>query len=121
MTVLLGPAKGKDFATSLGPWLVTPDELPYDGEWLDLQATVAVNDRLVARCESEPMHFSWPEIVAYAARDTVLRPGDVLGSGTLAGGCLLELGTIDGHWIEPGDVVTLSAPGLGELRTPVEG
>jgi fumarylacetoacetate (FAA) hydrolase len=48
-----------------------------------------------------------------------LRPGDVLGSGTLAGGCLLELGRLDGRWIEPGDEVTLAAPGLGELRTPV--
>jgi fumarylacetoacetate (FAA) hydrolase len=121
MTVGLGPAKGKDFATSLGPWLVTRDELPFDGEWLDLQATVTVNDRAVARAESEPMQFSWPELVAYAARDTRLCPGDVLGSGTLTGGCLLELGPIEGRWIEPGDMVTLSAPGLGELRTPVVG
>jgi fumarylacetoacetate (FAA) hydrolase len=121
MTVGLGPAKAKDFATSLGPWLVTRDELPYDGEWLDLEATVTVNDRAVARAESEPMQFSWPELVAHAARDTRLRPGDVLGSGTLTGGCLLELGPIEGRWIEPGDMVALSAPGLGELRTPVEG
>jgi fumarylacetoacetate (FAA) hydrolase len=120
MTVGLGPAKGKDFATSLGPWLVTPDELPYDGEWLDLEATVSVNDRPVTRARSEPMQFSWPELIAHAARDTRLRPGDVLGSGTLTGGCLLELGPIDGHWIEPGDVVALWAEGLGELRTAVE-
>jgi fumarylacetoacetate (FAA) hydrolase len=119
MTVGLGPAKGKDFATSLGPWLVTREELPFDGEWLDLEATVTVNDHAVARAQSEPMQFSWPELVAHAARDTRLRPGDVLGSGTLAGGCLLELGPIDGRWIEPGDVVTLSAPGLGELKTAV--
>jgi fumarylacetoacetate (FAA) hydrolase len=83
MSVGLGPAKGKDFATSLGPWLVTPDELPYDGEWLDLEATVSVNGRLVTRAQAEPMHFSWPELVAHAARETTLRPGDVLGSGTL--------------------------------------
>jgi fumarylacetoacetate (FAA) hydrolase len=119
MTVGLGPAKGKDFATSLGPWLVTPDELPYDGEWLDLPATVTVNDRPVARCEAQPMHFSWPEVVAHAAANTRLRPGDVLGSGTLAGGCLLELGPIDGHWIEPGDVVSLWGQGLGELRAEI--
>jgi fumarylacetoacetate (FAA) hydrolase len=62
------------------------------------------------------MHYSWPELLAQAARSTALRPGDVLGSGTLTGGCLLELG---GAWIEPGDEVVLSAPGLGELRTPV--
>ncbi len=121
MTVGLGPAKGKDFATSLGPWLVTPDELPYDGEWLDLEAAVLVGDRPIARAQAHAMHFSWPELFAQAARNTVLRPGDVIGSGTLAGGCLLELGPIDGHWIEPGDVVTLEAMGLGTLRTPVTG
>jgi fumarylacetoacetate (FAA) hydrolase len=119
MTVGLGPAKGKDFATSLGPWLVTPDELPYDGEWLDLQATVSVNDHPLSSAEAMPMQFAWPELVAHAARGTRLRPGDVLGSGTLTGGCLLELGPIEGHWIEPGDVVSLWAEGLGELRTEV--
>lgn len=121
MTVGLGPAKGKDFATSIGPWLVTPDELPYDGEWLDLEAAVFVGDRPIARAQSQGMHFSWPELFAHAARNTVLRPGDILGSGTLAGGCLLELGPIDDHWIEPGDVVTLEAMGLGTLRTPISG
>jgi fumarylacetoacetate (FAA) hydrolase len=119
MTVGLGPAKGKDFATSLGPWLVTADELPYDGEWLDLVATVLVNDRPLTRAESQPMFYSWPQLVEQAGRDTRLRAGDVLGSGTLTGGCLLELGTIDGHWIEPGDVVALRAEGLGELRAEV--
>jgi fumarylacetoacetate (FAA) hydrolase len=119
MTVGLGPAKGKDFATSLGPWLVTPDELPFDGERLDLEATVTVNGRTVTRAQAKPIHFTWPQLVAQAARDTRLRPGDVLGSGTLTGGCLLELGPLEGRWIEPGDEVTLAAPGLGELRTPV--
>ena len=119
MTVGLGPAKGKDFATSFGPWLVTPDELPYDGEWLDLEAAVLVNDRPITRAHSHGMHFSWPELLAHAAQNTVLRPGDVIASGTLAKGCLLELGPIDGRWIEPGDVVTLEAMGLGTLRTPV--
>jgi fumarylacetoacetate (FAA) hydrolase len=119
MTVGLGPAKGKDFATSLGPWLVTPDELPFDGDRLDLEAAASVNGRTVTRAQAKPIHFPWSELVAQAARNTRLRPGDVLGSGTLTGGCLLELGSLDGHWIEPGDEVTLSAPGLGELRTPV--
>ena len=119
MTVGLGPAKGKDFATSLGPWLVTPDELSFDGKRLDLEATVSVNGRTVSRAQAKPIHFPWPELVAQAARNTRLRPGDILGSGTLTGGCLLELGPLDGHWIEPGDEVTLAATGLGELRTPV--
>jgi fumarylacetoacetate (FAA) hydrolase len=123
MTVGLGPAKGKDFATSMGPCLVTPEELRFDGDRLDLEATVTVGERVVARAQSGPMHFSWPELIARAARGTRLRPGDVLGSGTLTGGCLLELGpeSIGGRWIEPGDEVTLAAPGLGELWTPVVG
>lgn len=118
MTVGLGPAKGKDFATSLGPFLVTPDELPFDGQRLSLEATASVNGELLSRCQAAEMHYGWPELVAHAAHETTLRPGDILGSGTLTGGCLLELG---GRWIEPGDEVVLSAPGLGELRTPVVG
>jgi fumarylacetoacetate (FAA) hydrolase len=121
MTVGLGPTKGKDFATSLGPWLVTPDELPYDGERLHLVATVTVNGAGIARADAEPMHYSWPELVARAASGTRLRPGDVLGSGTLTGGCLLELGPIEGRWLEPGDEVVLAAPGLGELHNRVVG
>lgn len=116
MTVGLGPAKGKDFATSVGPWLATPDELPFENGRLALEATATLNGRVIARSWAGAMHFSWPELVAHAARDTRLRAGDVLGSGTLTGGCLLELG---GGWIEPGDELILGAPGLGELRTPI--
>ena len=116
MTVGLGPAKAKDFATSLGPWLVTPDELPYDDGRLQVEATVSVNGRELSRTNAAEQHWSWPELLAHAGRDTRLRPGDVLGSGTLNGGCLLELG---GDWIAPGDVVVLEAEGLGRLETPI--
>ncbi|OLE36761.1 MAG: hypothetical protein AUG48_06405 [Actinobacteria bacterium 13_1_20CM_3_68_9] len=125
VTVGLGPHKAKDFATSLGPWLVTPDELPYEDGRLRLEATVSVNGSELSRCDASEQHFGWPELLAHAARDTRLRPGDVLGSGTLAGGCLLELGPRDlgggrgERWIEPGDVVALAAEGLGTLATPV--
>lgn len=120
MTVGLGPAKGKDFATSLGPMLVTPEELPYEDGRLHLEATVTVNGNEVTRSDASKQHFSWPEIVEQAARDTVLRPGDVLGSGTLGKGCLLELGPLEGErWLEPGDVVALDAPGIGTLANPV--
>jgi fumarylacetoacetate (FAA) hydrolase len=120
MTVLLGPHKGKDFATSLGPWIASPDELPYEDGRLRLEATVALNGREIARSNAAEQRFTWPELLAHAARDTRLRPGDVLGSGTLNGGCLLELGPLAGdRFIEPGDTVELSAPGLGTLRTPV--
>lgn len=120
MTVGLGPAKGKDFATSLGPWIATPDELPYRDGRLHLEATVAVNGTELSRSAADAQHWSWPEIVAHAARDTRLRPGDVLGSGTLGRGCLLELGPLEGdRFLQPGDVVALSAPGLGTLENRV--
>lgn len=123
MSVGLGPAKGKDFATSLGPWLVTPDELPYRDGRLHLTASVSVNGETITQTPAAEQHFSWPELVAHAARDTRLRPGDVLGSGTLNRGCLLELGPLGagahgepaGRWLEPGDEVALHAEGLGTL------
>ena len=120
MTVGLGPAKGKDFATTLGPWIATPDELPYADGRLELDATASVNGTELTRTSAAEQHFSWPDLVAHAARDTRLRPGDVLGSGTLNDGCLLELGPLEGdRWLEPGDVVTLAADGLGEQTTPI--
>jgi fumarylacetoacetate (FAA) hydrolase len=120
MTVGLGPAKGKDFAISLGPWLVTPDELPYEDGRLRVEATATVNGRELTRTSAAEQHWSWPELIAHAARDTRLRPGDVLGSGTLNGGCLLELGPLEGErFLEPGDVVALAAPGLGTLEAAV--
>jgi fumarylacetoacetate (FAA) hydrolase len=123
VTVGLGPAKAKDFATALGPWLVTPDELPLVDGRLQLQASVDVNDREITRSQAGEQHFTWDELVAHAAQDTRLRAGDILGSGTLNRGCLLELGPLDGEggdrWLEPGDTVTLRADGLGELVTPI--
>jgi fumarylacetoacetate (FAA) hydrolase len=120
MTVLLGPHKSKDFGISLGPALVTPDELPYRDGRLHLEAWVTVNGREMGRGNAAAQRFGWPEIVAQAARNTRLRAGDVIGSGTLDRGCLLELGPLHGdRWIEPGDVVALHAEGLGTLETPV--
>jgi fumarylacetoacetate (FAA) hydrolase len=120
MTVGLGPAKGKDFALSLGPWLVTPDELPYEDGRLRLEATASVNGAELTRTNASEQHWSWPELVAHAARDTRLRPGDILGSGTLNRGCLLELGPLDGErFLEPGDEVAIAADGLGVLTTRI--
>jgi fumarylacetoacetate (FAA) hydrolase len=121
MSVGLGTAKAKDFATSIGPWLVTPDELPIEDGRLQLEATVSLNGTEIVRSAAGAMHWSWPQVVAQAARDTRLRPGDVLGSGTLNRGCLLERNAEGGEprWLQPGDTVTLAAPGLGSLTTPV--
>jgi fumarylacetoacetate (FAA) hydrolase len=124
MTVGLGPAKGKDFATSIGPWLVTPDDLPIEDGRLQLTATATINGAEITNTDAGAMHWSWPQMVAHAAKETHLRPGDLLGSGTLNRGCLLELnaeGGIDGEvrWLQPGDTVTISAPGLGSLSAPI--
>jgi fumarylacetoacetate (FAA) hydrolase len=113
MRVGLGPSKGKDFATSLGPVVVTPDEL---GD-LRLEMIARVNGEERSRGNMGDMYHSWEAIVAHAARNTRLTPGDVLGSGTVGGGCILEHG--DGRWLEPGDVVELEVQGIGVLRNVV--
>ena len=113
MKVGLGPAKGKDFATSLGPIVVTPDE--FDGTSAVMTARVNGEER--SRGELADMHFTWDRIVEQAARNTRLLPGDVLGSGTVGTGCILELG--DGRWLQPGDVVELEVEGIGILRNTV--
>jgi fumarylacetoacetate (FAA) hydrolase len=115
MSVGLGPAKGKDFATSLGPELVSPDELPAG---LDMRATARVNGDLRSDSRTGGMNWSWDELLAAAARNTPgLQPGDVIGSGTVGGGCILEHG--DGRWLEPGDVVELEIEGIGVLRNSI--
>jgi fumarylacetoacetate (FAA) hydrolase len=113
MRVGLGPAKGKDFATSLGPVVVTPDEL--DGTGGAMVARVNGEER--SRGDLASMHFSWERILARAALNTRLLPGDVLGSGTVGTGCILELG--DARWLQPGDVVELEIEGIGVLRNTV--
>ncbi|HEY2635936.1 MAG TPA: fumarylacetoacetate hydrolase family protein [Solirubrobacteraceae bacterium] len=120
MTVGLGPAKGKAFATSLGPWLLTVDEVPLADGRVDLEATATINGTEVTRTWAGAQHFPWSELVAHAARDTRLRPGDVLGSGTLNRGCLLELGPLEGErGLEPGDTVALEAGPLGRLENRI--
>jgi fumarylacetoacetate (FAA) hydrolase len=113
MRVGLGPAKGKDFATSIGPVVVTPDE--FDGSAGAMIARVNGEER--SRGELGDMHHRWDALLAQAARDTVLRPGDIIGSGTVGSGCILEHG--DGRWLERGDVVELEIEGIGVLRNTV--
>jgi 2-keto-4-pentenoate hydratase/2-oxohepta-3-ene-1,7-dioic acid hydratase in catechol pathway len=127
MRVGLGPAKGKDFATTLGPWLVTADELePFrdaDG-FLRLQLSVQVNGTEVGRDLLSNMGWPFEELVAHASRGTEVRPGDVLGSGTCGnGGCLAELwgrrGELSPPPLRPGDVVTMTVEGIGTISNTV--
>ncbi|MFH8251196.1 fumarylacetoacetate hydrolase family protein [Microbacterium sp. B2969] len=121
MKVRLGPAKGKDFGTSLGPWIVTADELEQyldaDG-FLAIRAEVLVNGELVGEDLVSNMGWPFPELVAYASRNAKVVPGDVLGSGTVGnGGCLGELwgrgSTIPA--LREGDEVRMTVEGIGEL------
>ena len=113
MKIGLGPAKGKDFATSLGPIVVTPDEL---GD-LRLEMVARVNGEERSRGNLGDMYHSWEAIVAHAARNTELRPGDILGSGTVGTGCILEHG--DERWLQPGDEVELEVEGIGVLKNRI--
>ena len=121
-TVRLGPAKGKDFAASIGPWLVTPDELDdrRTDKGYELEMTATVNGDELSRGTWSSAHFSFGEMVERASADVRLRPGDLLGSGTVGTGCLLEIRDEKlKRYLEPGDVVTLAIERLGELTAPV--
>ena len=121
-TVRLGPAKGKDFATTIGPWLVTPDELADARQptGYDLAMTASVNGEELSRGTWSSAHFSFGQMLARASADTRLRPGDLIGSGTVGGGCLLEIRDEKlKRYLLPGDRVTLAIERLGELSAPV--
>ncbi|KAA1429938.1 fumarylacetoacetate hydrolase family protein [Mycolicibacter arupensis] len=122
----IGQAKGKDSGVTLGPYLVTPDELePYrrDGR-LSLHATAIVNDVIIGTGSTEAMDWSFGEIISYASRGVTLEPGDVFGSGTVPTCTLLEhldpaLPQPFPGWLSDSDVVTLQVQGLGEVRQTV--
>jgi fumarylacetoacetate (FAA) hydrolase len=121
-TVRLGPAKGKDFASSVGPWLVTPDELAdaRADKGYDLAMTASVNGQELSRGMWASAHFGFGEMLARASADVRLRPGDLIGSGTVGTGCLLEIrDEILKRYLEPGDTVTLAIERLGELTSPI--
>jgi len=122
MSVGLGPAKGKDFATSLGPWLVTPDELELfalgDGRY-NLPMVARVNGVERSRGNFRDVYYTFAQMIAHASRDAALYPGDVLGSGTVGSGCLLELTAGQGPWLAEGDEVELEITGLGVLRNQI--
>ena len=125
MKLSMGPVKGKDFATTLGPMLVTPDELaPYrKGRAYDLTMAAYVNGTEYSRASLADIHWSFGEMLAYASRATSVRPGDVIGSGTCGTGCILELALVHGNerypWLRPGDEVELRVDLLGALRNRI--
>ncbi|MEK6587787.1 MAG: fumarylacetoacetate hydrolase family protein [Chloroflexota bacterium] len=123
MVVGLGPAKGKDFASSLGPAIVTADELAGKATGrpgvFDLELVARVNGIERSRGNWKDLHHSFGDMIARASADVYLMPGDVLGSGTVGTGCLLELTKGEGPWLQPGDQVELEIEQLGVLRNRV--
>jgi 2-keto-4-pentenoate hydratase/2-oxohepta-3-ene-1,7-dioic acid hydratase in catechol pathway len=122
MAVMLGPAKGKDAANTLGPWLVTADELePYRrDDRLHLELTVSVNGEQFGNDTLANMAWSFEEMAAYASRGTRVMPGDVLGSGTCGTGCYGEIwGRTQSQSPPPlvaGDVVEITVEAIGTIR-----
>jgi 2-keto-4-pentenoate hydratase/2-oxohepta-3-ene-1,7-dioic acid hydratase in catechol pathway len=112
MSTWLGPAKGKDFATSLGPCIVTASEV---GTAPDLEMVCRVNGAEWGRARSSQMHWSWTQMLAHVSRSEDVFPGDVYGSGTPGGCCGLDLNRA----LSPGDIVELEIESIGTLRNPV--
>jgi 2-keto-4-pentenoate hydratase/2-oxohepta-3-ene-1,7-dioic acid hydratase in catechol pathway len=121
MAMGLGPAKGKDGANTLGPALVTPDELESSRskKGFDLSMTAYVNGELVSSGRWDSIDWDFADMITYASRGTWLRPGDVIGSGTVPTGCLLEHYAMSPDsfrgWLQPGDEVRLEVERLGIL------
>jgi 2-keto-4-pentenoate hydratase/2-oxohepta-3-ene-1,7-dioic acid hydratase in catechol pathway len=119
---LFAPMKGKDFANSLGPMLVTPDELTdrASAKAYDLRMTASVNGEEVSDGNWSQVDWDFPDMIAFASRNVELIPGEVIGSGTVPSGCLLEAYSHDPDtfrgWLQPGDEVVMSVERLGELR-----
>ena len=136
MLLNLGPAKGKDFSTVIGPWLVTPDELAqhlvpakagHVGNNYNLSMKCWVNGQEVSQGNVADMDWTFAEIIERCAYGVDILPGDVIGSGTVGTGCFLELnGTkllndpnAQTQWLQDGDVVEMEIAGLGMLSNTI--
>jgi fumarylacetoacetate (FAA) hydrolase len=136
MLLNLGPAKGKDFSTVIGPWLVTLDELQqyevptkagHTGKSFNLRMQCRVNGKQVSDGNMKDMDWTFAEIIERASYGVNLNPGDVIGSGTVGTGCFLELNGTSKlndpnyveQWLQPGDVVEMEVDGLGVLSNTI--
>jgi 2-keto-4-pentenoate hydratase/2-oxohepta-3-ene-1,7-dioic acid hydratase in catechol pathway len=121
----LGPVKAKDTATSLGPWMVTPDELAprRSGKSFDLKMSASVNGRPYSSGNADDLYWSFGQMISYASRGTRVQTGDVIASGTVGTGCILELSTVHSEdeypWLKPGDEVRLEADLLGAITARI--
>ena len=119
MKLNLGPAKGKDSASSCGPWMLTPDEL----DWTSAAMTAEVNGKPYSAGNLDALYWTFGEMIAYASRGTRVLPGDLIGSGTVGTGCILELSRVHGAdaypYLVPGDRVRLEVEGLGAIDAPI--
>lgn len=120
---MLGPAKGKDFASAIGPWVVTRDELASrrvgPGRY-DLTMVARRNGTELSRGNAKAMHYDFTQLLARASQDVTLHPGDIIGSGTVGTGCILELRPeAVGGWLVPGDTMELEIDELGVLTNPI--
>jgi 2-keto-4-pentenoate hydratase/2-oxohepta-3-ene-1,7-dioic acid hydratase in catechol pathway len=112
MRVRLGPAKGKDWCTAIGPVLVTPDEI---GDAYNLRMTARVNGETWSEGNSRTMFWKFEQMIEFLSRDDTIVPGDVIGSGTVGKGCGLELN----RWVKPGDTIELEIEKIGVLQNKV--
>jgi fumarylacetoacetate (FAA) hydrolase len=128
MKLSLGPAKGKDFATAIGPYLVTKDELASrripgpKGERYDLAMTCNIGTEEISRGNMKDMTWTFAQIIERASYGVTLYPGDVIGSGTVGTGCFLELNgskVYDNRWVNLGDEIMCSVEMLGDLTNKV--
>ena len=122
MKLSLGPCKGKDFATSLGPWLVTMDELDLEqtpqGNVLHAAMICEVNGQRLSAGDTDSMNWTFAQILQRTSYGLRMQPGEVIGSGTVGTGCLLELNgskVTQNLWLKAGDEVVMTIEGLGRL------
>ena len=128
MKMSLGPAKGKDFATALGTWLVTPDDLEAykkpgpQGTRFSLEMLCEINGKPISKGNMADMNWTFAQIIERVSYGTYVYPGDVIGSGTVGTGCFMELNGsgITKQWLQPGDKVVLKITGLGELENTIQ-